>query len=93
MPKGLFDNKAELRELDFVAVGRREFIAYTTSMWRAAVEAEKAAGMAELPPLSVIEVNFKKPQPGQPLEMTWAPARGLFTAKIRQCRKKNCPMC
>jgi hypothetical protein len=79
----LFDSKAELRELNYVAVGRREFITYTTSMWTAAVEAEKTAGtllMAELPPLSVTEVNFKKPQPGQPLEMTWAPARGLIAA-------------
>ena len=89
MDKTLFDNKAELRELNFVALGRREFIAYTTSMWTAAVEAEKAAGMAKLPTLSAIEVNFKKPQPGQPLEMIWAPARGLITAKIRQCRLKS----
>ncbi|KAL2145794.1 hypothetical protein VTI28DRAFT_6293 [Corynascus sepedonium] len=87
--KTLFDNKAELRELNFVALGRREFIAYTTSMWTAAVEAEKAAGMAKLPTLSAIEVNFKKPQPGQPLEMIWAPARGLITAKIRQWNESS----
>jgi hypothetical protein len=90
--KAVFDDKTELRELNFVAIGRREFVACTTSMWRTALEADqdrkKAAGMAdeELPMLSVIEVNFKKPQPGQPLEMTWAPARGLIAAKIRQCR-------
>lgn len=84
--KAIFDDKAELRIFKFVAVGRREFIAYTTSMWMAAVEAGKTAGVAELPPLNVIEVTFKKPQPGKPLEMNWAPARGLFTAKIRQCR-------
>ena len=83
--KAVFDNTAELRELNYVAVGRREFIAYTTSMWTAAVEAGKAAEGDELPPLNVIEVNFKKPQPGQPLEITWGLARGPITNKIRQC--------
>jgi hypothetical protein len=43
------------------------------------------AGLEGLPPPNVIEVNFKKPQPGQPIEVTWAPATALFTAKIRQC--------
>ncbi|KAL2190525.1 hypothetical protein L209DRAFT_750636 [Thermothelomyces heterothallicus CBS 203.75] len=104
--KAVFDSKTELRELNFVAVGRREFVAFTTSMWRAAEEAKKeaeqkadeeggkavpnktAAEAAELPPLSVIEVNFKKPQPGKPFELAWAPARGLFTAKIRECRPR-----
>ncbi|KAK3944458.1 hypothetical protein QBC46DRAFT_251883 [Diplogelasinospora grovesii] len=86
--KALYDDRAELRELNYVPVGRREFIAYTTSMWTAAVKAGKAAGVTELPPLNVIEVNFKKPLPGQPLEMFWGPARGLITAKIRQCELK-----
>ena len=94
--KGLCDDKTELQELNYVAVRRREFIAYTTSMWRAAVEAEKAAGRAERPLLSVIEVNFKKPQPGQSLEMTWAPARRLIADQVGQmthCRLEIYPMC
>lgn len=86
--KALYDNRAELDVLNYVPVGRREFIAYTTSMWTAAVEAGKAAGVTELPPFNVIEVNFKKPRPGQPLEMFWVPARGLITAKIRRCELK-----
>lgn len=86
--KAIFDDQTDLKELNFVAIGRREFVAYTTSTWRAAASAQKAAGLAGLeglPPPNVIEVNFKKPQPGQPIEVTWAPARALFTAKIRQC--------
>ncbi len=82
MAKGVCGDNTELRELNFVAVGRREFVAYTTSAWRTAVEAEKAAGRTERPPLNVIEVNFKKPQPGQPLEVTWAPARALIAAQV-----------
>ncbi|KAG7284843.1 hypothetical protein NEMBOFW57_009458 [Staphylotrichum longicolle] len=85
--KAIFDDQVDLRELNFVAIGRREFVAYTTSTWRDAANAQKAAGVAGLeglPPPNVIEVNFKKPQPGQPMEVTWAPARALFTAKIRQ---------
>ncbi|KAK4034078.1 hypothetical protein C8A01DRAFT_19064 [Parachaetomium inaequale] len=87
--KAILDSKAELRELNFVAVGRREFIAYTTSMWTAAVEAKKAAGMADIPPFSVIEVNFKKPRPGRPLEMTWAPARDLVTTRVKRMRHRR----
>ncbi|KAK2599688.1 hypothetical protein N8I77_011421 [Diaporthe amygdali] len=82
--KALYNDEAELEVLNYIPVGRREFIAYTTSMWRAAVKAGKEAGVTELPPLNAIEVNFKKPLPGQPLEMFWVPARGLITAKITQ---------
>ncbi|KAK4115524.1 hypothetical protein N656DRAFT_775412 [Canariomyces notabilis] len=100
--KAVYDDETELRELNFVAIGRREFVAFTTSMWRAAEEPEarteaqnegdKAETMpqaTELPPLNVIEVNFKKPQPGQPIELAWTPARGLFTAKIRQWNERR----
>ena len=71
--KAIFDDQVDLKELNFVAVGRREFVAYTTSTWRAAANPQKAAGVAGLeglPPPNVIEVNFKKPQPGQPMEVT-----------------------
>ncbi|KAH6613680.1 hypothetical protein B0J18DRAFT_470017 [Chaetomium sp. MPI-SDFR-AT-0129] len=85
--KALFDDQLELTGLNFVAIGRREFIGYTTPTWKAAADAQKAAGSADLeglPPLNAIEVNFKKPQSGQPLEVTWAPARPIITAKIRE---------
>ncbi|KAH6840609.1 hypothetical protein B0I37DRAFT_448816 [Chaetomium sp. MPI-CAGE-AT-0009] len=88
--KAIFDDQVDLKELNFVTVGRREFVTYTTSVWRAEANAQKAAGAAGLeglPPPNVIEVNFKKPQPGQAMEVTWAPARPLFTAKIRQSDK------
>lgn len=86
--KALYDDEAELEVLNYVPVGRREFIAYTTSVWTAAVKAREEAGVAELPPLKVIEVTFKKPLPGQPLEMFWAPARGPITAHIRRCESE-----
>lgn len=63
--KALYNDEAELEVLNYIQVGRREFIAYTTSMRTAAVKAGEGAGVAELPPLKVIEVNFKKPLPGQ----------------------------
>ncbi len=90
--KAVFDDKVELKELNFVAIRRREFIAYTTSTWKAAAETQKAAGktgMEGMPPLNVVEVNFKKPQPGKPIKVTWTPARALFTSKIRQCTSKS----
>jgi hypothetical protein len=92
--KGIFDDQLELENLNCSAVGRREFVAYTTSAWTAAVEARKAAGDAERPPLKVIEVKFKKPQPGQPIEMTWTPARALITtrvARMKRCGLGICP--
>ena len=92
-----------LEELNFVPMGRREFIAYTTPMWRRAAAAAIAAGQAVessngrgvrvasgtldgvLPPLNVLEVAFKKPQPGQPLVMTRGPARAMIAARIKLC--------
>ncbi|KAK3298391.1 uncharacterized protein B0H64DRAFT_415127 [Chaetomium fimeti] len=92
--KGVFDDQTELEYLNTCAVGRREFIAYTTAAWAAAVDARKAAGEAEQPPFTVIEVKFKRPEAGQPIEMTWAPARALITtrvARMRRCRLRICP--
>ncbi|EAQ89785.1 predicted protein [Chaetomium globosum CBS 148.51] len=92
--KGVFNDQLELENLNCSAVGRREFVAYTTSAWKAAVEARKAAGEAERPPLNVIEVKFKKPQPGQPIEMTWTPARALIStrvARMKRCGLKTWP--
>ncbi|KAK4143919.1 uncharacterized protein C8A04DRAFT_28261 [Dichotomopilus funicola] len=93
----LFDGKTQLQEFDFIAIRRREFIAFTTSMWRDAggpirpprnrsspgSEPEPKA-LDELPPLNVIEVNFNGPQTNKPIEFTWMPARALFTAKIKE---------
>lgn len=42
--KGVFDDTVVLKELNFVAIRRREFIAYTTSVWKTAAESQKAAG-------------------------------------------------
>jgi hypothetical protein len=39
--KAIFDDQVDLKELNFVAVGGREFIAYTTSVWRAAAKRTK----------------------------------------------------
>lgn len=50
------NDETELQELNHVAVRRREFIAYATSMWKASVEAERAVGDAMIPLLSVVEV-------------------------------------
>lgn len=96
--KGLFDGKTQLQEFNFMAIRRREFIAFTTSMWREAGgptwppqhrrSADPEAGrkpLDELPPFNVIEVNFNRPQPKKPMEFTWMPARALFAAKIKEC--------
>lgn len=39
--KGVFDDQLELENLNYSAVDRREFVAYTTSAWVAAVKARK----------------------------------------------------
>lgn len=39
--KGVFDDQLELENLNYSAVDRREFVAYTTSAWIAAVKARK----------------------------------------------------
>lgn len=86
--KALYNDEAKLRVLNYVPLGRREFVVYTTSMWTAAVKAGRAAGAPQLPPLNVVELKFKKQPPGQPLEMFQRHARPLVTAKIAQCELK-----
>lgn len=85
--KAVFDDQSDLKDLNFMVVGRQEFISYTTSTWKAAADRQQAAGLVGLegmPPPNVIEASFGKPQPGQPIEVKWAPARPLFTAKIKE---------
>ncbi|KAK4108737.1 hypothetical protein N656DRAFT_783990 [Canariomyces notabilis] len=84
--KALYNDQrdnTELQILSFTAIKNHEFVAFTTSAWRAANTARKAAGVTELPPLNVIEVSFMKPQPGQRLQISWQPARGVFTGRVR----------
>lgn len=72
-----------LEVLNFVALGRREFVALTTPLWREALKARKGGGDAgvevevemEMLPLKVLEVEFKKVRAGEPLEVFWGPAR------------------
>lgn len=53
-----------------------EYIAFTTTWWADSAKkarADAAAAISE--PLTVIEVNVKRPQPREPLVLFWKPAR------------------
>ncbi|KAK3297242.1 uncharacterized protein B0H64DRAFT_121410 [Chaetomium fimeti] len=82
--KAIFNDEIKLDVLNYIPLGRREFICYTTPTWTATVKAREADGLTEPPPLHVIEVNFKKPVPSQPLEMSWVPARDRVLLQIRR---------
>lgn len=86
--KALYNDGVKLDVLNYVPLGRREFIAYTTPTWAAAVKANEAEGVTELPPLNVVELNFKKPAANEPLDIFWAPVRNLIIAHIRRCKSK-----
>lgn len=63
-----------MKDLNFIAIGRREFISNTTSAWKSAADEQKVAelaGLEGMPPPNVIEATFNKPQPGQPTEVKW----------------------
>ncbi len=78
-----------LEVLNFVVLGKREFVALTTPLWREAVGARKGEGgvrgEGKMPPLKVLEVEFKKMEDGEPLEVVWGPARAMVTEHIRRC--------
>ncbi|KAK4245589.1 hypothetical protein C7999DRAFT_34076 [Corynascus novoguineensis] len=82
--KALYNDGAKLDVLNYVPLVRQEFIAYTTPTWAAAVKAKEAKGVTELTPVNVVELNFKKPVPNEPLEISWAPARKLIISHIRR---------
>jgi hypothetical protein len=90
--KALFNDEIKLDVLNYVPVGRQEFIAYTTPIWAAAVKARETEGLTEPPPLCVVEASFRKPVPRQPLEISWAPARSPMLAQIRRCKLKPSSM-
>lgn len=80
--QALFDDPTALLLLNDVRVRTREFVGYTTVSWRRASEAAKMTPGVKPPPLNVIEVDLKQPQPQKPLEAFWKPARGLITERI-----------
>ncbi|KAJ2905868.1 uncharacterized protein MKZ38_003876 [Zalerion maritima] len=82
--QALFSDPAELLLLNYVRVRTREFIGFTTATWSTASKEARTTLGDEPPPLIVVEVDFKRPQPGKPLEAFWKPATGLITERIRQ---------
>ncbi|POR33799.1 Uncharacterized protein TPAR_05991 [Tolypocladium paradoxum] len=89
--KAIYDDPAVLLLLNFVRVRTREFIGFTAAKWAEIAKARRRSGTIEqlgLPPLNVIEVDIKRPQPGKPLEVFWKPARGVITERIRSWNKE-----
>ncbi|KAK0609693.1 hypothetical protein B0T17DRAFT_512528 [Bombardia bombarda] len=82
--QAIYGDVAELLLLNYTRVHDIEFIAFTTALWATAVKTQRLAS-AEPPPLNfnVIQVEFIKPQPGNPLELFWKPAHGYITNKIK----------
>lgn len=85
--KAIYDDLAQLLLLNYVRVHTREFIGFPNATWATAVKTGRSVGI-EPPPLNVIEVDFKRPQVGKPLEIFWKPARGRITERIGQCGLK-----
>ena len=80
--KALFQNENLLEVINFVRVRDREFVGYICKGHvNQAQDGEK---------FSVVEVSFKRPQPGQPIEVFWKPAGALIIQKIEECECIPC---
>ncbi|KAK3323728.1 hypothetical protein B0T19DRAFT_426802 [Cercophora scortea] len=77
--QALYGDPATLLLLNYNRVHTREFIGFTTATWAATAKTQDTR-----PPVLVLEIDFKKPRPGEPLQLFWKPARGLITQRIGQ---------
>ncbi len=74
--KPLFQNESQLEILSFVRVRNREFVGH----------ANKHRDVSRDQTLNVVEVDLQKPQPNEPVQIFWKPARGIIIGKIKQCK-------
>jgi hypothetical protein len=79
--KQFFGNEQQLEWLNATRVGsRREFIAFSNTLNIGQKELSKDGK----PKLQVVEVNFRKPQPGEDLKLFWKPASKLICQRVRE---------
>ncbi|KAJ5963549.1 uncharacterized protein N7479_003425 [Penicillium vulpinum] len=74
LSKSLFEVEGQLEWLNAVRVRSREFIAFTKAQYKS--DPEKAK-------LQIVEIDFLKPQPNEPLKLFWKPARGIICQKVQ----------
>ncbi|KAK7424123.1 hypothetical protein QQX98_000733 [Neonectria punicea] len=85
LSKALFADDSLLDILNFVPVNNYEFVGYVNKD-RVVDNDQK-----DKDKVNVIDVHLKRPQPGQPIQIFWKPARGLVVRKIEEWVKEQEP--
>ncbi|KAM5350278.1 hypothetical protein ACJ41O_006783 [Fusarium nematophilum] len=81
--KALFEEERLFEILSFVRVRDREFVGYIR---------KDLANKDDQPKPNVVEVDIKRPQPNEPLQIFWKPARGLIVQKIEEWMQNPQPI-
>jgi hypothetical protein len=74
--QALFENETSLEILSFTRVNDREFIGFENNDY------PKSNHSTDV---NVIEASLKRPQPNEPMEIFWRPARGIIIQRLREC--------
>ncbi|KAF4462312.1 hypothetical protein FALBO_10892 [Fusarium albosuccineum] len=84
LSKALFGDDSLLEILNCVHMKQYEFVGYVNK--DRVVDDDK-----EIETVKVIDVYIKRPQPGQPIQIFWKPARGIVVQKIEQSPEAGKP--
>ncbi|KAJ3521748.1 hypothetical protein NM208_g13152 [Fusarium decemcellulare] len=82
LSKALFGDDSLLEILNCVHMKQYEFVGYVNK--DRVVDDDK-----DIETVKVIDVYIKRPQPGQPIQIFWKPARGIVVQKIEQWVKER----
>ncbi|KAM5383371.1 hypothetical protein ACJZ2D_002064 [Fusarium nematophilum] len=84
MSKALFQDDSLLDVLNYIPVNNYEFVGYVN-------KARGVDDQGSKDQVNVVDVHLKRPQPGQPIQIFWKPARGLVVQKIEEWVKEKMP--
>jgi len=76
--RALFEDDSLLEIMNSVHVRNREFVGFMNITHNVTTD--------QMQPVKEVEVDIKRPRPGEPVQMFWKPARGLITQKIKDCK-------
>ncbi|KAF5696952.1 hypothetical protein FGLOB1_13147 [Fusarium globosum] len=78
--QALLENETSLEILSFTRVNDHEFVGFENK------NSPKSNNSTDL---NVIEVSLKRPQPNEPMEIFWRPARGIIIQRLRECEYRE----
>ena len=78
MSKALYQDESLLEIMSFIRVRNIEFVGLVNKDFAADDQSRQ---------INAVEVNIKRPQSSEPIQVFWKPATGLIAQKAEECKQ------